>query len=125
MDKHPALGPDRDPRGLAEMKLHGTVLLQAAGRVKFMTIACLALLPMATSASAAACPAEIARFQKLLDGDLKTGFVGKDVHTKASADLARASALCKAGQDAAAIAAVRATRVRYGYPPGSSQNLPQ
>ena len=125
MDKHPALGPGRDPRGVVEAKLHGTVFLQAAGGVKFMTIACLTLLAATAPASAASCPAEIARFQKLLDGDLKTGFVGKEVHTRASTDLVQANALCKAGKDAEAAAAVRATRVRYGYPPGSNQNLPQ
>ena len=125
MDKHPALGPDRDPRGVVEVKLHGTVFLQAAGRVKYVTVACLAFLAAATPALAGSCPAEIARFQKLLDRDLKTGFVGKEVHTRASTDLVQANALCKAGKDAEAAAAVRATRVRYGYPPGSNQNLPQ
>lgn len=125
MNKHPALGPNRDPRGVVEAKLHGTVFSQAAGRVKFVTLACLALLLGSAPALAGPCAAEITRFQKLIDGDLKTGFIGKEVHAKASADLVQANALCKAGKDSDATSSVRATRLRYGYPPGSNQNLPQ
>ena len=120
MDKHPALGPFGDPQGIVEMKLHGTVFLQAAGRVKYVTIGCLMLVLGAAPAFAGPCPAEIARFQKLIDGDLKTGFIGKGVYAEANAELAQASALCKAGKDAEATASVRATRVRHGYPPGSN-----
>ena len=83
------------------------------------------VLAALTTPAWADCKADIARFQKLIDGDLKTGFIGKDVHAKASSELKQASALCKGGQDAAASAAVVSTRVRYGYPAGSSQNLPQ
>jgi len=83
------------------------------------------MLALASGPAWADCKADIARFQKLLDGDLKTGFVGKEVHAKASGEMKDAASLCKAGQDAAASGAVSASRGRYGYPPGSSQNLPQ
>ena len=119
MDKHPALGPFGDPCGVGEMKLHGTVFLQAAGRVKYVTFGCLLLALATAPAFAAPCSTEIARFQKLIDGDLKTGFIGKGVYAKANAELAQANALCKAGKDTEATASVRATRVRHGYPPGS------
>ena len=73
----------------------------------------------------AACGEDVARFQKLIDSDLKTGFIGKEIHAKANGELAQAGKLCKAGQDQAASAAVRATRVRHGYPAGLNQNLAQ
>lgn len=71
----------------------------------------------ATAPALADCAADISRFQKLLDRDLKTGFVAASVHQKASGDLAEAGKLCKAGQDAAASGAVAASRARFGYPP--------
>ncbi len=73
----------------------------------------------------AACSEEISRFQKLIDGDLKTGFIGKTVHATVKEELAGATKLCKAGQDAEATSAVRSIRVRHGYPAGSNQNLSQ
>jgi hypothetical protein len=78
-----------------------------------------AILALAVSAGAAtaACKEDIAKFQKLIDGDLKTGFVAKSVYAKANGDLATAGKLCKEGQDGAASAAVSSSRVRYGYPP--------
>lgn len=81
-------------------------------------IAAAAILALAafTGAASAACKDDIAKFQKLIDGDLKTGFIAKGVHTKASGDLAGAGKLCKEGQEAAASAAVSASRARYGYP---------
>ena len=63
-----------------------------------------------------ACQAEIAKFQKLIDGDLKTGFIAKPVYEKANVEVAKAGSLCAAGQDAAALAALRATKTRHGYP---------
>jgi hypothetical protein len=81
--------------------------------------ACAAAIAFAASAgpALAACPQSVAKFQKLIDTDLKTGFIAKDVYAKANSDLTGAGKLCKEGQDAAASAAVSATRSRYGYPP--------
>lgn len=70
-----------------------------------------------TAAATAACKEDIARFQKLIDGDLKTGFIAKSVWEKANNDLKAAGKLCKEGQDGTASGAVSAARARYGYPP--------
>jgi len=76
------------------------------------------LLPIISAAPAYAdCKAEIARFQKLLDSDVRVGHVARSVYDRATADLAAAGKFCASGQDGAASAAVRTTRGRYGYPP--------
>lgn len=92
--------------------------------MRFISAAIIALVASVGAASAA-CKDDIARFQKLIDGDLKTGFIGKSVHAQASGELKEAGKLCKAGQEAAASAAVAASRGRHGYPAGSGQSLPQ
>jgi hypothetical protein len=88
--------------------------------IRIAAAAAIALVAL-TGAATAACKDDIARFQKLIDGDLKTGFIAKGVHTKASGELAAAGQLCKGGQEAAASAAVSASRARYGYPAASGQ----
>jgi hypothetical protein len=88
-------------------------------------LAALAVFALQAGTAHAACRDDVARFQKLIDGDLKTGFIGKEIYGKANSELAAAGKLCKAGQEDAATAAVRAVRVRHGYPAGSNQNLPQ
>ena len=90
-----------------------------------LVLAAAAALVLQAGAAHAACGDDVARFQKLIDGDLKTGFIGKNIYAKANGELAEAGKLCKAGQDQAASAAVRAVRVRHGYPAGSNQNLAQ
>ena len=84
-------------------------------RTAFLTALTFAFaLPAATAF--AGCAQDIATFQKLLDGDLKTGFVAKSVYAAASSELTEAKSLCSAGQADAASAAVRASRSRHGYP---------
>lgn len=92
-----------------------------------LSLALAAVLAFALQAGTAnaACKEEVSRFQQLIDRDVKTGFVGKEVYAQANSELANASKLCKSGQDAAATAAVHAVRTRHGYPAGSNQNLPQ
>ena len=68
-------------------------------------------------AQQADCNVQITKYQKLLDNDLRIGFVGKEIYAKADADLVKTNELCKAGQNDAAIQAVLATKKRYGYPP--------
>ena len=84
-------------------------------RIAFLT-ACTLAFTLPASAAFAGCAQDIATFQKLLDGDLKTGFVAKSVHAAASSELEAARALCTSGQDDPASAAVRASRSRHGYP---------
>lgn len=82
-----------------------------------------AIFALAASAGAAtaACKEDIAKFQKLIDGDLKTGFIAKSVYDKANGDLQAAGKLCKEGQDGAASATVSSSRARHGYPPARAQ----
>jgi hypothetical protein len=75
------------------------------------------VLSASAGAATAACKEDIAKFQKLIDGDLKTGFVARSVYEKANGELAAAGKLCKEGQDGAASAAVSSSRARHGYPP--------
>lgn len=83
--------------------------------IRFVSTAILAFAA-STAAATAACKEDIAKFQKLIDGDLKTGFIARSVYEKASGDLKAAGKLCQGGQDGAASSAVSAARVRYGYP---------
>ncbi|GGK19121.1 hypothetical protein [Salinarimonas ramus] len=77
--------------------------------------------PSARAASLAlpgssACAREIRAFRDLLDRDNETGFVGASVYRDATRDLEGPAATCRAGDDAAARAALRAVKTRYGYP---------
>ncbi|WP_349367660.1 hypothetical protein [Salinarimonas sp.] len=63
-----------------------------------------------------ACAREIRAFRDLLDRDKETGFVGPTVYRDATRDLAGPAATCRAGNDAAARAELRAVKTRYGYP---------
>ena len=63
-----------------------------------------------------ACAQEIRAFRDLLDRDNQTGFVGPTVYRDATAALAGPAATCRAGNDAAARAELRAVKTRYGYP---------
>ncbi|WP_052341524.1 hypothetical protein [Salinarimonas rosea] len=63
-----------------------------------------------------ACAQEIRSFRALLDRDNETGFVGASVYRDATRDLAGPAETCRAGNDAAARAQLRAVKTRYGYP---------
>lgn len=67
-------------------------------------------------ALAASCSGRIAFVQRVIDADLKTGFVGKKVHDAMSSDLAQAAQACQAGNDAKAQALISSTQRRHGYP---------
>lgn len=62
------------------------------------------------------CAREIRAFRDLLDRDNETGFVGPTVYRDATRDLTGPAATCRAGNDAAARAELRAVKTRYGYP---------
>ncbi|WP_372422188.1 hypothetical protein [Salinarimonas chemoclinalis] len=63
-----------------------------------------------------ACAQEIRAFRALLDRDNETGFVGPTVYRDATRDLAGPAETCRAGNDAAARAQLRAVKTRFGYP---------
>lgn len=62
------------------------------------------------------CAGEVARFRAVMDNDLSTGHVNKSVYEKVVAEIGQADATCKGGNSGGAIAQIRATKSRYGYP---------
>ena len=74
------------------------------------------VLAAAAPALAKSCTERLVFVRKLIDHDLSTGFIGKDVHTKMSADLDKAETICKSGGDAQAQLLISLTEKKYGYP---------
>lgn len=72
--------------------------------------------PVAATASAGGCSGEIARFRAVIDSDNATGNVNASVYQRMAAEVDRAAAACAAGQEGAAVSAVRSTKARFGYP---------
>lgn len=66
--------------------------------------------------SGSGCSGEVERFQAVMDNDLATGHTTKGVHGRVSGEIAKARSSCATGNDAGAIAQVRATKARFGYP---------
>lgn len=85
--------------------------------VPMRLLICLALLAFSSSSAlAASCGDRIAFVQRVIDGDVKTGFADKKVHDAMSRDLAEASQACRSGNDAKAQALISSTQRRHGYP---------
>jgi hypothetical protein len=66
-------------------------------------------------ASAGGCAGEIARYRAMMANDLATGHVAKSVHTRVTAEIDRAAAVCAAGRGVEAARMIEATKARYGY----------
>ncbi|MBY0363626.1 MAG: hypothetical protein K2X45_17100 [Phreatobacter sp.] len=64
----------------------------------------------------AGCAGEIARFRAVMDNDLATGHVTREVHGRVIADLRGPEGACSAGRDGEARGALTAVKRRYGYP---------
>lgn len=64
----------------------------------------------------AGCSGEIARFRAVMDNDLATGHVTREVHGRVIADLRGPEATCAAGRSGEASSALTAVKRRYGYP---------
>jgi hypothetical protein len=64
----------------------------------------------------AGCSGEIARFRAVMDNDLATGHVTRDVHGRVIADLRGPEAACAAGRSGEASGQLTAVKRRYGYP---------
>lgn len=62
------------------------------------------------------CSGEVERFQAVMDNDLQTGHTTKSVHTRVSSEIATARQSCAAGNEGGAIAQIRATKAKFGYP---------
>ena len=70
----------------------------------------------AVPAIAESCRERIVFVRRVIDRDLNTGFIGKDVHAKMMADLDAAMTACQAGMDAKAQLLISSTQSRHGYP---------
>ncbi len=64
----------------------------------------------------AGCSGEIARFRAVMDNDLATGHVTREVHGRVVADLRGPEGTCAAGRDGEARSALTTVKRRYGYP---------
>ncbi|HMB12115.1 hypothetical protein [Saliniramus sp.] len=64
------------------------------------------------------CGRAIDDFAGLLSRDLANGMVAQRVHDEAMSDLEVAASACRAGSQDQALSALRATRIRHGYPTG-------
>jgi len=62
------------------------------------------------------CSGEIARFRAVMDNDLATGHVTREVYGRVIADLRGPEAACAAGRAAEASGGLRTVKSRYGYP---------
>lgn len=65
---------------------------------------------------AASCGERISFVRGVIDKDLKTGFIGKDVYSAMSHDLEIAGQSCRSGADAKAQLLISSTQTRHGYP---------
>ncbi len=66
--------------------------------------------------SGSGCSGEVERFQAVMDNDLQTGHTTKGVHSRVSAEIDTARKSCAAGNEGGAIAQIRGTRTKFGYP---------
>lgn len=64
----------------------------------------------------AGCTGEIARYRAVMDNDHSTGNVNDSVYKQIEGEISGAAAACSAGNDGQAIALLRASKSRHGYP---------
>jgi hypothetical protein len=64
----------------------------------------------------ASCSAAIARYRAIQDNDLSMGHVNQSVYTQIQSEIRAAESACAAGQDGQALALIRASKARHGYP---------
>lgn len=62
------------------------------------------------------CAGAIARYRAIMDNDLAMGHVEHGVFVTIQGEIDHAASTCSAGRDAQAIALVRASKARHGYP---------
>lgn len=73
--------------------------------------------PLNTAAlSKQSCGAPIIAYRNLIDRDVRTGFLSQSVYDRIAPQIASAAATCIAGNEAAALASLRATKSQFGYP---------
>lgn len=69
-----------------------------------------------TSPEGSGCAGAIARYRAIMDNDLAMGHVNQGVYATIRSEIDAAAAACSAGRDAAAVALIRASKARHGYP---------
>lgn len=62
------------------------------------------------------CAGAVARYQAVVDNDLRMGHVNRSVHAQIQSEISEASGACSSGQDARAVSLIRASKSRHGYP---------
>lgn len=62
------------------------------------------------------CAGAVARYRSVVDNDLAMGHVNQGVHAQISGEIAEAASACAGGQDGRALALLRASKSRHGYP---------
>lgn len=62
------------------------------------------------------CGGAVARYQAVVDNDLRMGHVNKSVHAQIMSEISEANGACASGQDARAASLIRASKSRHGYP---------
>ncbi len=62
------------------------------------------------------CGAAIARYSAVMENDLKMGHVNQSVYSQVQGEIGEASKACAAGEDGRAVALIRASKARHGYP---------
>ena len=80
-----------------------------------MTFLALAILLGSAGAASAACGGAIDEFESIINRDVASGNLNKNVHKRIGADLSRARSDCIAGRDVQATTALAAIKKRYGY----------
>ena len=62
------------------------------------------------------CAGEVARYKAVIDNDHSTGNVNDSVWKQVEGEIASASAACSSGNEGQALALLRASKTRHGYP---------
>jgi hypothetical protein len=62
------------------------------------------------------CSGAIARYRAVIDNDHAMGHVNPNVYDQIQGEIVVAQSACSAGQDARAMALVRSSKARHGYP---------
>jgi hypothetical protein len=66
-------------------------------------------------AAAADCSSAIAKFQAMLDRDVRMGLLSPKVHDVATGELKNDAATCNAGENGRALSELEAIKHRHGY----------
>lgn len=62
------------------------------------------------------CAGEVARYKAVIDNDHSTGNVNDSVWKQIEGEIGSASAACSSGNEGQALALLRASKTRHGYP---------